>query len=171
MLWSCRPAQTPPSSAKQPSAQSTNVRYSLKALTESHCTVHYMAPYIWAALHRTSFAQLRYLRKNGYEDDVEENVMVFVVDAHELAVPDQEAKDLLAKAASAATTEIEAKKVLSAALLCRSLCAIMMPQQGERRPISKKQVRQDRDTLVQVRLPVPECSTGAEPWLLRLHRH
>lgn len=103
---------------------------SLKAMAQSHCTVHSMAPYIGIALHRTSFAQLHYLRKNGYEDDIEEDVMVFVVDAHELAVPDQEAKDLLAKAASAATTEIEAKKVLSAALLCLPLCAIMMLQQG-----------------------------------------
>ena len=86
-----------------------------------------MAPYIGFALRRTSFARLQCLRKNGYEDDIEENVMVFVVDAHELAVPDQEAKDLLAKAASAATTEIEAKKVLSAALSCLSHCATMMP--------------------------------------------
>ena len=93
------------------SAQSASVPCSLKALTESACTVHSMATCIGAALCRTNFARLQYLRKNGYEDDIEENVLVFVVDAHELAVPDQEAKDLLAKAASAATTEIEAKKV------------------------------------------------------------
>ncbi len=60
---------------------------------------------------RTRFAHLKYLRKTDLEDDIEENVVVYVVDAHELAVPDQDAKDLLAKAASAATTEIEAKKV------------------------------------------------------------
>ena len=60
---------------------------------------------------RTRFAHLRYLRKSELEDDIEENVVVYLVDAHELAVPDQDAKDVLAKAASAATTEIEAKKV------------------------------------------------------------
>lgn len=60
---------------------------------------------------RTKFAHLRYLRKSELEDDIEENVVVYLVDAHELAVPDQDAKDVLAKAASAATTEIEAKKV------------------------------------------------------------
>jgi hypothetical protein len=66
---------------------------------------------------RTKFAHLRYLRKNGTEDDIEENVVVYLVDAHELAVPDQDAKEVLAKAASAATTEIEAKKVGHAATL------------------------------------------------------
>ena len=60
---------------------------------------------------RTKFAHLRFLRKGDPEDDIEENVVVYLVDAHELAVPDQDAKDVLAKAASAATTEIEAKKV------------------------------------------------------------
>ena len=60
---------------------------------------------------RTSFAHLRYLHKHDLEDDIEENVVIYLVDAHELAVPDQDAKDVLAKAASAATTEIEAKKV------------------------------------------------------------
>ncbi len=60
---------------------------------------------------RTKFAHLRYLRKNDLEDDIEENVVLYLIDAHELAMPDQDAKDVLAKAASAATTEIEAKKV------------------------------------------------------------
>ena len=62
---------------------------------------------------RTKFAHLQYLRKNEFEEDTEENVVVFLVDAHELATPDQDAKDVLAKAASAATTEIEAKKACS----------------------------------------------------------
>ena len=144
------------------------MRCSLKALTESHRTAHNTASYVGTALRRTSFARLQYLRKNGYEDDIRENVMVFVVDAHELAVPDQDAKDLLAKAASAATTEIEAKKVLSAALLCLPLCAIMMPPQGERMPSNGKEVWRHTDTLVQIGLPAPEGSTDAEPWLLRL---
>ena len=66
---------------------------------------------VFCAACRTKFAHLRYLRKNGTEDDVEENVVVYLVDAHELAVPDQDGKEVLAKAASAATTDIEAKKV------------------------------------------------------------
>ena len=40
---------------------------------------------------------------------------MYLVDGHELAVPDQDAKEVLVKAASAATTEIEAKKVDNAA--------------------------------------------------------
>lgn len=53
---------------------------------------------------------------------------MYLVDAHELAVPDQDAKEVLVKAASAATTEIEAKKVEC------SCFAVMSSRLEKRRP-------------------------------------
>lgn len=67
---------------------------------------------------------MKYLRKNGSADDIEENVVVYLVDAHEVAVPDQDAKDILAKAASAATAEIEAKKASAPTSCCTGALAV-----------------------------------------------
>ncbi|BDA43873.1 probable cell division cycle and apoptosis regulator protein 1 [Coccomyxa sp. Obi] len=65
--------------------------------------------------HWLKFAEFEYIRtpKDGLE--VAERTVVFLVDAHAVAVPDQEAIDTLANATSAAHAEIEAKKALEEA--------------------------------------------------------
>jgi hypothetical protein len=71
---------------------------------------------------RLRFAEVEYLRSNkgGGESAIDRTVL-FLVDAHAIAKPDQDALDALAKATSAAHAEIEAKKVWGSCF-CRSLC-------------------------------------------------
>ncbi len=62
-------------------------------------------------LGRLKFAEYEYLRTRKDGPEVAERTVVFLVDAHAVAVPDQEAVDTLANATSAAHAEIEGKKV------------------------------------------------------------
>ncbi|CAL8469862.1 g9404 [Coccomyxa elongata] len=65
--------------------------------------------------HWLKFAEYEYLRTPKDGPEVAERTVVFLIDAHAVAVPDQEAIDTLANATSAAHAEIEAKKALEEA--------------------------------------------------------
>lgn len=70
----------------------------------------------YAVLCRLKFAEYEYMRTPKDGPEAAERTVVFLVDAHAVAVPDQEAIDTLANATSAAHAEIEAKKVCQSSL-------------------------------------------------------